>query len=466
MDRLESMTAFVGVARAGGFSAASRELGIPLATLSRRVAELESALGVRLLHRSTRQVVVTDAGRAFFAECQRALDDLRDAEDAVTSEHRTPRGDLLLTAPIAFGRLHLQPIALDFLAAYPQINLRLQLIDKVLNIADDHIDLALRIAHLPDSSLTARTLGSTRLLVCGSPAYLKAHGAPLRPEDLMQHDCIAWATLGPRDTWWFRGDSGPDSQYAIRTRLATTLAEMRLVKDAIEIEELRAVIASTKRGFDDVIKRLKKAKSEREVEGVFGLRRAMQEAGAQAVLMSLWAVPDRETQELMTLFYGKWLAGEDKQQALREAEMELRRRVSVRYGRDLPFYWGGFVLVGKTASSCLRGFPPPIREQSPSGRHALQRPALRDPGAPRCICEGPDASTHRTGQRKLNHGSSGPNFHKVPFDAPGTLAVRKPTRALGERAVDFYRLNVCIEDPILDIGPEIPCKFQGDLAIN
>src|SRR5215467_15483057 len=100
MDRLESMTAFVGVARAGGFSAASRELGIPLATLSRRVAELESALGVRLLHRSTRQVVVTDAGRAFFAACQRALDDLRDAEDAVASEHRTPRGELLITAPI------------------------------------------------------------------------------------------------------------------------------------------------------------------------------------------------------------------------------------------------------------------------------------------------------------------------------------------------------------------------------
>src|SRR5215469_154634 len=228
MDRLESMTAFVGVARAGGFSAASRELGIPLATLSRRVADLESALGVRLLHRSTRQVVVTDAGRTFFAACQRALDDLRDAQDAVTGEYRTPRGDLSITAPIAFGRLHLQPVALDFLTAYPQINLRLQFSDKVLNIADEHIDVALRIAHLPDSSLTARTLGSIRLVVCGSPAYLKAHGAPLRPEDLMQHDCIAWATLGPRDTWWFRGDSGTDQQYPIRTRLATTLAESAL----------------------------------------------------------------------------------------------------------------------------------------------------------------------------------------------------------------------------------------------
>jgi DNA-binding transcriptional LysR family regulator len=224
MDRLESMTAFVAVARAGGFSAASRELGIPLATISRRVGELESALGVRLLRRSTRQVVVTEAGQRFFAACQRALEDLRDAEEAVSNEDRTPRGELTITAPIAFGRLHLQPVALEFLAAHPQINLRLQLVDRIVNIADEHIDAALRIAHLPDSRLIARTLGSIRVVVCASPAYLKARGAPQRPEDLMQHDCIAWSILGPRDTWWFQ-DSGREQQFPIRTRLATTLAE-------------------------------------------------------------------------------------------------------------------------------------------------------------------------------------------------------------------------------------------------
>ena len=224
MDRLESMTAFVAVARAGGFSAASRALGIPLATISRRVGELESALGVRLLRRSTRQVVVTEAGQRFFAACQRALEDLRDAEEAVSNEDRTPRGELTITAPIAFGRLHLQPVALEFLAAQPQINLRLQLVDRIVNIADEHIDAALRIAHLPDSSLIARTLGTIRVVVCASPAYLKARGAPQRPEDLMQHDCIAWSILGPRDTWWFQ-DSGREQQYPIRTRLATTLAE-------------------------------------------------------------------------------------------------------------------------------------------------------------------------------------------------------------------------------------------------
>ena len=224
MDRLESMAAFIAVARAGGFSAASRDLGIPLATVSRRVGELESALGVRLLRRSTRRVVATEAGQKFFAACQRALEDLRDAEESVRSDHRTPRGDLTITAPVAFGRLHLQPVALEFLAAHPQVNLRMQLLDRIVNIADEHVDAALRIAHLPDSSLIARTLGSIRVLVCASPAYLKARGAPERPEDLMQHDCIAWSILGPRDTWWFQ-ESGREQQYPIRTRLATTLAE-------------------------------------------------------------------------------------------------------------------------------------------------------------------------------------------------------------------------------------------------
>jgi DNA-binding transcriptional LysR family regulator len=250
MDRLESMAAFVSVARAGGFSAASRELGIPLATISRRVGELESALGVRLLRRSTRQVVVTEAGRRFFAACQRALEDLRDAEEAVSSEYRTPRGELLITAPIAFGRLHLQPVALEFLAAHPQINLRMQLVDRIVNIADEHIDAALRIAHLPDSSLIARTLGSIRVVVCASPAYLKARGAPQRPEDLMQHDCIAWSILGPRDTWWFR-DSGRERQYPIRTRLATTLAESAVDAAAAGLGLVQTTSYQASQAIDD-----------------------------------------------------------------------------------------------------------------------------------------------------------------------------------------------------------------------
>jgi DNA-binding transcriptional LysR family regulator len=218
------MSAFVAVARAGGFSAAARTVGIPLPTLSRRVADLETELGVRLLHRSTRQVVLTETGETFFATCQRVLEDLKEGEEAVTGAYRAPRGELTVTAPMGFGRLHLQPVALEFLAAYPEINLRLLLIDRVVDLVEDHVDLALRIAELPDSRLVARPLGHVRMVTTGSSEYLKRHGTPLHPQELTRHDCIAWSTLGPLNTWWLR-DHGVDKTFPIRTRLSTTSAE-------------------------------------------------------------------------------------------------------------------------------------------------------------------------------------------------------------------------------------------------
>jgi DNA-binding transcriptional LysR family regulator len=224
MDRFESMSAFVAVAKSGGFSAASREVGIPLATLSRRVADLEAELGVRLLRRSTRQVVLTETGATFYKTCQRVLDDLRDAEEAVTGEYRSPKGELTVTAPLGFGRLHLQPVALEFLAAYPEINLRLLLVDRVVDLVEEHVDLALRIADLPDSSLVARPLGHVRMVVSASGDYLARRGAPRHPAELVAHDCIAWSTLGPLDTWWFR-EGDRDRAFPIRTRLSTTTAD-------------------------------------------------------------------------------------------------------------------------------------------------------------------------------------------------------------------------------------------------
>jgi DNA-binding transcriptional LysR family regulator len=227
VDRFESMSAFVAVAKAGGFSAASRELGIPLATISRRVAELEAELGVRLLHRSTRRVALTDPGQTFFAACRRTLDDLRDAEEAVSGEYRAPTGDLTVTAPVGFGRMHVQPVALEFLAAYPQINLRLMLVDRVVSLAEEQVDVALRISELADSSLIARPLGHVRVVVSASPAYLARCGVPAHPRELGQHDCIAWSTLGPLNSWWFR-ESGLDRAFPVRVRLSTTIAESAL----------------------------------------------------------------------------------------------------------------------------------------------------------------------------------------------------------------------------------------------
>lgn len=224
MDRFESISAFVAVAKARGFTAAARSLGIPLATINRRVLELERQLGVRLLHRTTRQVTLTDGGQHFFANCQRLLDDLKEAEDAVTGEYRSPKGELTVTAPTGFGRLHLQPIALEFLAAHPDINLKLVLVDRVVHLGEEHIDLALRIAPLPDSSSIARPLGHVKMLVAASPTYLERRGMPEHPADLLHHDCIAWSSIGPLNSWWFR-ERDSDLTYPVHTRLSTTSAD-------------------------------------------------------------------------------------------------------------------------------------------------------------------------------------------------------------------------------------------------
>jgi DNA-binding transcriptional LysR family regulator len=247
MDRLEAMSTFVAVANAGGFSAAARELGTPLPTVSRRVADLEAALGVRLLHRTTRRVALTEQGRDYYAACQRVLDDLRDADEAVMGEYRVPRGHLVVTAPMGFGRLHLQPVALDFLAAYPEINLRFVLVDRVANLLEEHIDAAVRIADLPDSSLVARPLGEVKIVVCASPAYLATHGAPRHPDDLRRLDCIAWSALGAAGTWWFR-EGNNDRAFPIRTRLATSMAESAVAAAEAGLGLVQATSYQVERG--------------------------------------------------------------------------------------------------------------------------------------------------------------------------------------------------------------------------
>ena len=224
MDRFQGISAFVAVARAGGFSAAARELGIPLPTVSRRVADLEHELGVRLFRRSTRRVELTTQGQTFYVSCRRLLDDLRDAEASITGEYRAPRGELTVTAPVGFGRMHLQPIALEFLRAYPEINLRLLLVDRVVNLLEERVDAALRIAELPDSSLIARPLGQIRMVVCASPDYCRDRGVPQHPSELVAHDCIAWSAPGAANSWRFR-DHGEDRNLPIRVRLTTTVAE-------------------------------------------------------------------------------------------------------------------------------------------------------------------------------------------------------------------------------------------------
>src|SRR5271166_1810168 len=224
MDRLESMSILVSAAEAGSLSAASRRLGTPLATVSRKVSELEAYLGTRLLNRSSRRLTLTDAGQSYVAACKRILDDIAEAERSASGEYSTPRGDLIITAPLVFGRLHVVPVVSEFLKTYPEIDIRLVLADRVVNLFEDHLDLAVRIGELPDSSLVANRVGAIRRVVCASPAYFTARGTPGTPADLRDHDCVTFEGLALPEAWTFR-DGKAEISAPIRSRLVVNTAE-------------------------------------------------------------------------------------------------------------------------------------------------------------------------------------------------------------------------------------------------
>jgi DNA-binding transcriptional LysR family regulator len=226
MDRLGAMSIMVTVAETGSLSAASRRLGTPLPTISRKISELEAHLATRLFVRSTRRLVLTDAGTTYLAACKRILEEIGEAERAATGEFSTPKGELILTAPIVFGRLHLLPAVAAFLAAYPEINVKLTLSDRYVDIIDEHIDLALRIGSLPDSNLVATRVCLVRRVVCGSPAYFDMHGVPKTPAGLSDLDIVTFNAHGSGASWAFRmPGSKKDQVLAISPRLAVNTAE-------------------------------------------------------------------------------------------------------------------------------------------------------------------------------------------------------------------------------------------------
>jgi len=224
MDRFESMSVLVAAVEAGSLSAASRRLGMPLATVSRKVSELEGRLKTRLLHRSTRRIALTEAGRPYFETCKRILEELGEAERAARGEYRAPRGELVITAPIVFGRLHLLPVVAEFLKTHPEIDVRMVLADQLLNLLEHHVDLALRIGALPDSSLIAVQLGAIRRVVCGSPAYFAAHGTPQKPADLTRLDCVSFEGLTSSANWQF-SKAKAEVSVTIHSRLVVNTAE-------------------------------------------------------------------------------------------------------------------------------------------------------------------------------------------------------------------------------------------------
>lgn len=224
MDRLDAMRLFVAIGDSGSLSAAARQLKVPLPTVSRKLALLEEHLGVRLVVRTTRKFVLTEPGRVYLESCRRLLGEIEDAERMAAGEYEAPKGRLYVTAPIVFGRLHVLPVALAFLKAYPEVDLRLSLVDRISDMIEEGIDVALRIAHLADSSLIAARVGAVRLVTCASPAYLKEHGTPRTPAELIRHHCVASANLSATNRWSYRID-GEEQNVQIRSRLAVTTAE-------------------------------------------------------------------------------------------------------------------------------------------------------------------------------------------------------------------------------------------------
>ena len=225
MDRLEAMSVLLAVVDEGTLSAAARRLGTPLTTVSRKVADLEAHLGTRLMIRTSRRISLTDAGRTYVAACRRIVEEVDDAERAAAGEYSAPRGELVVTAPIVFGRLHVLPVITELLARHPAIDARLTLADRVVNLVEEHIDVAVRIGTLPDSSLMATTVGSVRRGGCASPDYLASHGgAPKQPADLAGHACVTFEGLTSPDAWIF-GRGKATQTVPIRSRLVVNTAE-------------------------------------------------------------------------------------------------------------------------------------------------------------------------------------------------------------------------------------------------
>lgn len=226
MDRLEAMSILVATVETGSLSAASRKLGTPLPTVSRKVSELEAYLNARLLIRSTRKLALTDAGSAYLQACERILEQVGDAERAASGEYVAPRGDLIVTAPVVFGRLHVLPVVNDFLAAFSEINVQLALSDRNVHLIDDHIDAAVRIGPLADMSLIATRVGFVKRVVCGSPAYFARHGAPKSPADLSDLACVTFDVLGSPVSWNFPSQgSRAELAVPVRSRLSVNTAE-------------------------------------------------------------------------------------------------------------------------------------------------------------------------------------------------------------------------------------------------
>lgn len=216
-DSFAEMVVFAKVVAAGSLSAAARELGLSPAVVSRRLAALEQRLGVRLINRTTRSLHLTDEGATYFDACARLLAELEEAESAVSAGRVDPKGPLKVALPASFGHRHIAPLIPKFAERYPNVQLALTLSDRNVNLIEEGYDLAIRIADLEDSSLAARKLAPNRRVVCASPEYLRRHGTPRHPPELVRHNCLSTAFTA---TWEYRDPHGVPGSVRVSGRYA------------------------------------------------------------------------------------------------------------------------------------------------------------------------------------------------------------------------------------------------------
>lgn len=208
MDRFTVMSVFAKVVELGSFARAADRLDLSTSAVSRHVADLETHLQTRLLNRTTRKISLTESGHAFYERCIQVLADLDEAEQAATQTSTVPRGTIKLTSGHSFGMLHLAPVMTEYLARHPEVKFDVSLSDRVVDLVEEGFDLGVRIGALGSTNLIARKLDETRLIACASRAYLKKHGAPKTPEDLVHHNCVTYAYVPDSNLWRFRDPDG------------------------------------------------------------------------------------------------------------------------------------------------------------------------------------------------------------------------------------------------------------------
>lgn len=215
MDKFLEMQTFCSVVDAGSFVKAAETLGLSKAAMSRYVGDLETRLGVRLLHRTTRRLSLTEEGEVFYVRSKELLTGVDEAEAEINSRSGSASGLLRINAPVTFGNLHLAPLWGKFRNQYPHISLDITLADRVVDLVDEGYDVAIRIAKLPSSTLVSKRLASTDMVLCASPQYLQAHGRPVLPSELAAHEVISYSHLSTKDEWHF---TGPQGSVSVKTK--------------------------------------------------------------------------------------------------------------------------------------------------------------------------------------------------------------------------------------------------------